>query len=187
MSDSAIHLFSIADVTKESLSSIESCQKVGFLKSHLLKSTKKIAWPVLFHEILDNLDLLLRLNYLDIIVRAWKKYGIFLRYVEPIHTSSDKIQKIFLAEHKIKSEHHPYIEIVINNKRISKIDVEISLVLMIKGIALEIQNRKLKKITAGTIRGSGTVKCENILILEKKTEELQLPGTLDLGDGISIL
>ena len=58
---------------------------------------------------------------------------------------------------------------------------------MLEGIILKIQEGKIKEITTGTCKGKGTVECENILILERKTRPFCLPGSVSLGEGIPIV
>lgn len=92
-----------------------------------------------------------------------------------------------MAEHTIKSEHKPYIEILINDKSVGKIDFNINISLTLKGIILKIRDGKIQEIQTGSCKGKGTIKCENFVILEKETESISLPGSINLGEGIPIV
>jgi hypothetical protein len=119
-------------------------------------------------------------------VKAWNKYRELLKYTDKEKYPPDVSVLVPLAEHTIKSEHKPYIEILINDKSVGKIDFNINISLTLKGIILKIRDGKIKEIQTGSCKGKGTIKCEDLVILEKETESFSLPGSINLGEGIPI-
>jgi hypothetical protein len=163
----------------------EPSEKISSLKDKVTKE-EKVEWPVLSGKIEEKIDDLLDIPIPDILGRAWKKYKELLKYTDREKYPPEVTSMVNLYDHTVKSEHNPYLEVKINEKLIGKIDFHIVLSLAIKGILLKIQDGKIIEITTGTIKGKGTVKCEDYLILEKESETFNLPGSIDLGDGIPI-
>ncbi|MFO0997726.1 MAG: hypothetical protein U1F33_13680 [Alphaproteobacteria bacterium] len=66
------------------------------------------------------------------------------------------------------------------------IPFEIVLTLALSGPLLVIRDAKIRGIDIGTCHASGAVKCNGKTLFERHTREVELPGQLMLGSGISI-
>ncbi len=182
------HFFSFhgKELPQNSLSGIESNEKISSLKEAFSREAKGIKWSVAFREMIKKIEDLLNIGVPDIMVKAWNKYSLLLKYSDKKKYSPDETFLVPLAEHTIKSEHHPYLEILINNKPVGKMVFDINIALMLEGIILKIQDGKIKEILTGSCKGKGTIKHGDFVIFEKASGPISLPGTLDLGDGLPI-
>jgi len=192
MSDTLITLsefFSLTeqDLVEKRLDEIESSPKISSMKEACSKEAKGIKWPVAFKEIVKKIGDLLNIGLPDIMVMAWNNSLSLRKYLDKEKYPPEQTFLAPLIEHTIQSAHHPSIEIQINGKMIGKIELDINLALTLKGIVLKIQDGKIKEILTGSCKGKGTIKCENILIKEKETETVSLPGSIHLGEGVPIL
>ncbi len=179
--------FSLKELSQSRLSTIESSEKMSLLKEKVSKEIKEIRWPVTFNEIIRKVEDLLNISIPDIMVAAWNKYRMLLKYTDRGKYSSNETFLVPLAEHTIKSEHKPYIEILINDKSVGKIDFNINISLTLKGIILKIRDGKIQEIQTGSCKGKGTIKYEDFVLLEKETDLFLLPGSINLGEGIPIV
>lgn len=75
---------------------------------------------------------------------------------------------------------------MVNEKSVGKIELEITVSLALEGFTLKIQDGKIKEILTGSCKGEGSVKCENVVLLEKELAPISLPGSIDLGEGLPI-
>jgi len=91
-----------------------------------------------------------------------------------------------LADHTIISEHTPSLQIQINEISLGEVQFNINLELTLKGVILKIQNGKIMEATVGSCEGKGSVSYGDFSILEKETEPIALPLTVDFGEGLSI-
>lgn len=69
---------------------------------------------------------------------------------------------------------------------LGKIPFQVDLALVLKGVVLKIQAGRIKTVRTGSCQARGSLKCENLLLLEKKTQVIELPGLIDLGEGVAI-
>jgi len=173
-------------LSQDQLSAIESGEELSSLKERISEKAKEIKWPVVFGEIMKKLEDLLNVNIPDIMVAAWSKYRTIREYLDSEKYPPDETLLVPLAGHTIRSEHHPYVEILINDEPVGKINFNINLALVLEGITLKIKGGKIREILTGSCKGKGTIKCENFIILEKETESFSLPGSINLGEGIAI-
>lgn len=143
-------------------------------------------WPGLSKEIQSKAGDLLSVSLPDILIRAWNKAGILNKYINKEKYDPEEVFLIELKEHTITSQHKPYLDVEVNNKSIGRINFEIDLELAVQGIILKIQDAKIKQIRTGSLKISGTINCEGLEIAKKKSKEVNLPGKIDLGEGIPI-
>jgi hypothetical protein len=173
-------------IQEKTLSKIKSSKSMEALKKRVEKEVTAIKWSAAFQEVIKQIEDLLNIRVVDIMTMAWNKYRALLKYTDKEKYSPNDTFLVPLAEHTIKSEHKPYLEILINDKSVGKIDFSINIALTLKGFILKIQDAKIKEIQTGTCKGKGTIKCEDVVIMEKETESFPLPGSIILGEGIPI-
>jgi len=163
----------------------ESSEKLSSLKAKLIKE-EKVHWSLAFNKVEESIEGILNIEIPDILVMAWKKYSSLLKFTDKNKYPPEEINLVELAEHTIKSEHHPSIDVLFNGDLIDKIEFTITLTLILKGIILKIKNGKILEAFAGNCSAKGTLKCENIVLVEKKSETINFPASIDFGDGIPI-
>lgn len=143
-------------------------------------------WPDFSDEIMSRADELLNIPLPDVLVRAWRESGILNKYTNKEEYNPEEVIFIELREHTITSDHKPHLDLEINNRSIRKITFEINLEITVKGIILKVQDAKIRQITTGNVKASGVINCEGHEIVRNETEEINLPGTIDLEEGIPI-
>lgn len=156
------------------------------IKASLLKAVPKIGWALSVSGVVEKLDDLLNIRIIDIMALAWNKCGVLRKYLDKEKYPANEAIFVPLAEHTIKSDHHPFIEMLVNDKCIARLEFTINIILKLKGIILKIQDGKIKEIGTGEIKGEGTVKYGEFVIMNRDVGSISLPGSIDLGEGIAI-
>ena len=78
------------------------------------------------------------------------------------------------------------MDIRMNDKKVGCIHFVVNIEIAIKGMILEIRNARIKKIHAGDCKAKGRFLCEGALLAERELKPLDLPGIIDLGEGMEI-
>jgi hypothetical protein len=165
---------------------IEAAAPVARMKEVLREKVPALRWRTTRAEILEKLDALLDVDLATVMARAWKKYTELLRYADPEKCPADRVYLVPLAEHVIRSEHRPSLEILLNGEKVGEIEFRLEVSLALKGIILKIQGGRIKAVHTGECRWTGTVRCEDLILAEGKGASFALPGVIDLGEGIPI-
>jgi len=174
------------DLSSKKLSALESATGVVSLRATILTDAKAVGWTTTWSEIVEKMKDLLDIGIPEIMVSAWNKYRILLKYLDREKYPPDETFLVPLAEHTIRSVHRPFIEILINDQSVAKIQFDLDLSLYLKEATLKIQDGKIKEILVGSCKGKGVMKCEGLVILERETDSVVLPGRISLGDGLPI-
>ncbi len=165
---------------------IEAAAQVARMKDVLREKAPAIRWRTTRAEILEKLDALLDVDLAAVMTRAWKKVTELHRYADPEKCPADCVYLVPLAEHVIRSEHRPSLEILLNGERVGEIEFRLEISLTLKGFILKIQGGLIKAIHTGECQWTGTVRCEDLTLAEEKRGSFPLPGVIDLGEGIPI-
>ncbi len=171
---------------ESNLKQLHSKEVIGKLKKQLNEECQTHEWKVVWKSIIGHIDKLLKINIVEIMMRPWKNYGGLAKYKDPQKYPPDRTYIVPLLEHTISSSHNPQIVVELEPLFKTTIPVDITVELLLKGFALEIQAGKIKKIHTGECKGSGLVQCMNVTLLRKELENIALPGIIDLGEGIRI-
>ena len=191
MSDSQVTLGRLffpeaGQVSGSRWSALQSEQQWVELKERLAKEVKRIPWGGVLHNIRERFEALLDVPLSDILVGAWNKYRILLKYVDKEKYPPEEVIMVPLVDHTIESEHHPYLEFLLNEKSIGKIEFQITIAVTLEGFVLKIQDGRIREILTGNCKGKGTIQCENAVLLERESAPISLPGSIDLGAGVAI-
>lgn len=177
--------FPKGEMSQEEWAKADSNSTVDALRKKFPKDTR-VKWTVASGTVSKKLSDILDIKLMNIIETGWKKYAELLKYTDREKYPPDSVLLVSLAEHTLKSEHKPSIEILVNGEVCGKIDFDVAVSLTLSGMILRVQDGRITGIISGTCKGEGTLKCEDTLIVKKSLDTITLPGIIDLGLGVPI-
>jgi len=167
-------------ITDSRRSGIETGNQIASLKEHLAEKHQGLQWSYVWGMVIDKVGTLLDFELKEVLLASWKKSEEILNCLDSTASSPDETKAVALAGHTIRSSHKPKLAVKLNGNKIGEILFSLDLALKLEGFILKIQGGEIREIQTGTCQGSGTFKCEDFVILEKKTGPIQLPGTIRL-------
>jgi hypothetical protein len=188
MSDSDLTLMEIFFKEEESLrvklGLAESSETFSALKNKL-KEGKWTPFRDFIGLAAKNAKELMDVRVETILVSAWAKYFSLRKYLDKEKYPANSTVTVSIGEHVVKSEHHPYLQVLMGRFE-SRINFGITVALTLKGVNLVIRDGRIRAIKTGECSAKGTVTCENVPIVEKKSQPVSLPGTIEFENGIPI-
>jgi hypothetical protein len=131
-------------------------------------------------------SLLKQIRLVDIFVGAWNKSRQLRKYLDPTKYPPDEAVFVPLVEHTITSTHQPYLEVLINDRPVGKVRLEVIVKINLQGAVLKIQGGRIKEIRSAEAQGEGAIRIEGAELLKMETKSFSLPGVIDLGAGEAI-
>lgn len=174
------------DLLKQKAQEMECLAGVAALKERIAKEAKEIRWPVALEEMIAGIDGLLNVPFGDVLASAWNKYHVLAKYLDREKYAAADTFLVPLAEHTVRSRHKPHLDLYLDDRKIGRIDFDVDLSLAIKGFIAKVRDGRIHEITAGTCKVKGTIRCENMLLVEKESESAALPGKIAFADGVPI-
>ena len=118
---------------------------------------------------------------------AWQKCAEVKEKAEESRNSPEVPVFCTLLKHSIESTLHPYVEVLLDQKLIQKIDFDVSLNTEIDGLILNMQNASIVSIQTGRCEWSGSIALQGVELIHRDIAELDLPGRIVLKHPISLL
>jgi hypothetical protein len=129
---------------------------------------------------------LLDVSLVDILSGAWYKYAALVKYADRQKYPKEESFLIPLGKHTIDSRHAPGIEVSIDDVTVLRLNFDINLSLEAKSAVLRVQDGRIREIQPGEMKAEGKIKFGEVVIAERKSRTINLPGSIDLGPGIEI-
>ncbi len=185
--------FNIKEQTEESKEQI--LKSPSFQKIQEKISEKQSQFPLLetfkekvFILILGQLDRLLNIDIIqDIFADTWSKREELSEYTDAKKYPPNTTVIVPILEHSLETEQNPVIEPKYSGISMGTMELQAEVNFDVEGAILEIRNAKITKIHLGKVFGEGALKFAGVPFLEKDKTELNLPATIDLGEGIPLL
>jgi hypothetical protein len=144
------------------------------------------AWKMAQGNLNQHLARLLDIDVIGLLVDGWNKSRELRKYRDEAAYPPDEVVVVALSKHKLESQHKPHLELVVADRPVGRVSFQIDLALAIDGAQLTIQGGRIKRIATGKTSGTGTIRCEGVIVGQKEQKLGTLPGTIDLGSGIPI-
>jgi hypothetical protein len=157
----------------------QSPGKVGL--SSPVKTLEPVHMGVVGTAVEEEMADLLDISLVGVMLRAWKKYELIRKYLGRGAAKNSEVTLVPLLEHTIESSHDPCIQVSRGNVPLIKITFSVSLEISIQGLVLKLREGRIQEIATGKFTASGTLKCENVTIVEKTSQPLNLPGGFTIG------
>lgn len=164
------YFFQNRELRGKQLTSVESSGKMAELREKISKKVPEMKWAAIYNEVMGTCSELLDLKLTDILEGAWRKYQQVEHYLEQGKTDPEITFLVPLLNHTIVSEHHPKIEIRIDEFPMGNIDFEIHLELELSGIILKIKESRIDGVKAGSCKCKGSFSCEGIVLFEDSSQ-----------------
>jgi hypothetical protein len=164
----------------------DNAKSTAELKNNLAKKSKLIQWDAVKEVLAEKTVEMLDIPIVKILFPAWKKYREIMEFADPEKHPPGETSLVSLAEHSVKTEHHPYLKVSYRGFEFPKIEFTLSAELILQGIVLRIQDGKIKEIKEGTIKGKGSLLLEKESVIETPFGSYDLPGSVDLDGGIPL-
>jgi hypothetical protein len=179
MSDSAVSLRRVFALPENGALDT-SPDRWNTFQATLSKEVKTIKWPAAMPDVAEKICELFDVKLPDLFLVSWKKTDELRRLLSESRTTPEATKYFELADHTIRSEHHPYIEAKIGNVPVKKIEFTVSLAFKLKGFVLRIKAGEVEEIRAGRCEVEGKVEFAGLTIAEKKLAPIDLPGSIKL-------
>jgi len=177
--------FCTDQVIDEQLDKLEKSEHFTTLKEKVFKT---VSLPVGMYKLLiRQVSDLLNINIMEILAGGWSKYSEFLQYLDKDQYPPDETVYVPLIEHTLTSKHSPFLQPVINEKSLGKIEFDVYLEFLLKGAILKIRDGRIMGAKIGTVEGKGDVQYDGFKLFEAESQPIGLPVNIDLNPGIPII
>ncbi len=114
----------------------------------------------------------------QILLSAWSQHRDLVNDLERSRQLKGEAILVPLADHTIRSTHHPAVEVMVNDRRVAAFKFNANLMLRIRRAVVKVEGGEIVGAESGAWHGVGQLKCGPVTLVEHETKEFGLPRTL---------
>ena len=137
-------------------------------------------------EVGRRFDEILDITLVDIVSGALGKYVSLLKYADREKYPPAESVLVPLGSHDIDSKHAPVVEVMLNGTPVLRLAFAVELVLNMNSAILRIQDARIREVRPGEATAKGSITFGKVLIAERESKPVKLPGSIEFGEGIPI-
>ncbi len=145
-----------------------------------------IPWPIVAREFGAQLEKVTSIDPVATLLGCWSKYRELRQHADRSKHSADEVALVPMVRHKVKSSQQAKIEVFAGAAALGHLDFQFDLSLELEGVILKVQDGRIRSVTTGRCQGRAALACAGNVLVEKKTQYLELSGVINLGEGIAI-
>jgi hypothetical protein len=107
-------------------------------------------------------DGVLALDLGDLVVAGWRKQGQLADAAERTAANPGTSELVELVTHRVSSVHHPYVELLVNDVRVTTVNFELDLEFEIKALVATVRDGHLVSLHSGDCDLSATLTAEGV-------------------------
>jgi hypothetical protein len=165
---------------------LDAYQAVQDARQKIAQESRAIQWSWVRQAVAEGAQDLLQLNVVDVLVNAWKKFMQIEQYADPFKYNAGEKILAPLAEHTLKSEHQPSVQILLQGHEVGSVKFDLHFSLTLEGFVLVIQNARILEIQTGSGKGEGSLSLTEISLWKRELKPVRFPGHISLGNGIPL-
>ena len=191
MSEATLTLRELFEVDTKDLSArvesgFEADKTAKAVQQEIVKEARSIRWPWVRHSVAAESKDLLNVNVVDLLVNCWKKYMQISEYADTEKYGPGEEILAPLATHTMRSEHRPYVQILLKEKEIGRVIFHLEFSLILEGFVLKIRDARIMEILTGSGQGEGSLSLVEVPLWKRELKPVRFPGQLSLGSGIPL-
>ena len=133
---------------------------------------------VMTNTVADKLKDALDVSINKILLSAWSQHRDLVNDLERSRGLKDETILVPLADHTIRSTHHPSVEVMVNDRRVAAFKFNANLMMRIQKAVLKVEAGEVVGVESGAWNGIGQLKCGPVTLVEHETKEFALPRSL---------
>lgn len=131
-------------------------------------------------------DALLDLDVTDVLAMAWKKHTALRDAARRTVERPGTEELVPLATHTVSSTHRPRVDVLIDEVKVTDVEIELALTLVVTGVLAVVRDGRLVALHGGTVDATAALSCEHARLLQRSSR-LAVPESWVLDPPIALL
>lgn len=128
---------------------------------------------------------LAQLDVSDLLAAGWQRHTQLRAAGRRTREAPGTRETVVLAEHRISHEAHPHVDVLIGGVQVARVAVTLLLTVDVTGLAASVTGGRLTALSSGRAVLTGGLDVAGAPVA-RRTAELRLPLSLDLGEGLRL-
>jgi hypothetical protein len=124
----------------------------------------------------------LDISFSDVLTGAWSRYSELMEAAELTRANPGRREDVVLAEHTVTSEHHPRVDVLVDDTLVASIHLQVELLCTIRALTVAVERAAIVEVGSGSARVELSVGADDVP-LWRREHEFDVTAVVRLRDG----
>ncbi len=173
----------LLDEGRTGLEQVGDSQPIAAIKEALARHAPSIPWAAAQHAVEQKIGDALNVDVGGLLLATWLRSALLVKYLDSSRYPPDQTIVAHLAEHTIEMKLQPKIAVYAGQLLVTTIPVKALVSATVKGFILTIKGGQVLQMTTGNCQAKGQLSVAGVVVTEKKSSVVELPGVIRFGEG----
>jgi hypothetical protein len=154
----------------------------GKVRSAATSVVPKGALALIRRQVADAALAVLDIPFADVLTDAWSRYSELMQAAQLTRADPGRREDVVLAEHTVTSEHHPQVDVLVDDTLVASIYLQVDLLCTVRSLTVAVERGAIVEVGSGSTHvkvsvGSGEVP------LWTREHDFDLPAVVKLREG----
>ena len=121
----------------------------------------------------------------DFVVLGWRKHRALVTAAQRTLEHGGP-EDVAMASHRIECKHQPYVDVLIDERRVARVTFDLAVQLVLDGVVLVVRGGRITEVRAGSVAVTASLSVEKVP-LSPRTRTCPLAAVVKLSTGIPLL
>lgn len=140
------------------------------------------AMTLIRRQVVDAALEVLEIPFSDVLTAAWSRYSELMEAAELTRADPGRREDVVLAEHTVTSEHHPHVDVLVDDTLVARIHLQVDLKCTIRALTVAVERAAIVEVGSGSAHVELTVGAGDQPLWTRE-RELDVMAVVRLRDG----
>jgi hypothetical protein len=142
----------------------------------------KGAFALIRRQVADAALEVLDIPYADVLTGAWSRYSELMQAAQLTRADPGRREDVVLAEHTVTSEHHPQVDVLVDDTLVASIHLQVELVCTVRALTVAVERGAIVEVGSGSAHVELSVGTDEVPLWTRE-HEFDVTAVVKLREG----
>jgi hypothetical protein len=154
----------------------------GKVRSAATTVVPRGALALIRRQVADAALEVLEIPFSDVLTGAWSRYSELTQAAELTRANPGRREDVVLAEHTVTSEHHPHVDVLVDDILVASIQLRVELMCTVRALTVAVERAAIVEVGSGTAHVELSVGVDDVP-LWRREHEFDVTAVVRLREG----
>jgi len=142
----------------------------GKVRSAATTVVPKGALALIRRQVADAALEVLQIPFSDVLTGAWSRYSELMQAAELTRANPGRREDVVLAEHTVTSEHHPHVDVLVDDTLVASIQLNVQLLCTVRALTVAVERAAIVEVGSGSAHVELSVAADDVPLWTREHE-----------------
>jgi hypothetical protein len=154
----------------------------GKVRSAATSVVPKGALALIRRQVADAALEVLDIPFSDVLTGAWSRYSELMQAAQLTRADPGRREDVVLAEHTVTSEHHPHVDVLVDDTLVASVRMQVELVCTVRTLTVAVERGAIVEVGSGSAHVAVSVGTDEVPLWTRE-HEFDVTAVVKLREG----